>query len=275
MTKARYEDDEDGFKRAIVGQWAEDKIQKLRFYVNISRAARRKFPTRAYAELYCGPGRCRINHTTRVIDGTALAAYKEAENGGAGFDAVFIADAKDEFASACGHRLIEAGAKGAWFVGQAEATVDEVCREMRKFSFGLCLLDPFALRPMPFSVVEKLLSLPKVDLIVHVSYFDLQRNIVQYIQNANCPLDDFAPGWRQAVDTRRDPDLVVIDVVRHWMHLVAARSSKWCSEDASLIKGPNNAPIYWLFMISGHKMAHDLWRKVYPVGPIRDLFQGG
>ncbi|MCB1601372.1 MAG: three-Cys-motif partner protein TcmP [Lysobacterales bacterium] len=274
MSKAQYEDDEDGRKRAIVGEWAEDKIQRLVYYINISKAARRKFRSRAYAELFCGPGRCRIKHTTRVIDGTAIAAYKESVRGGVPFDAVFIADAKEEYSSACGNRLIEAGAKGAWYSGNADVTVDDVCKQMRQYSFGLCLLDPFALRPLPFSVVEKLLALPRVDLIVHVSYFDMQRNMTDYVNRNDSPLDEFAPGWRQAVDLRLEPSLLVIDVVRYWMSLVAARSSKWCSEDVSLIRGPNRAPIYWLFMISGHEKAHELWRKVYPVGPYRDLFQG-
>lgn len=188
---------------------------------------------------------------------------------------MFIADASPDLADACANRLLKIGAKGETFVGSADQTVTGVCREMRKFAFGLCLLDPFALRPMPFTVVEQLLALPRVDLIVHVSYFDLQRNIVKYIQSPACPIDDFAPGWREAIDTRRDPDLVVVDVVRYWMQLVRLRSRKWCSESASLIRGPNNAPIYWLFMISGHEKAHELWGKVYPVGPYRDLFQGG
>src|SRR5687767_4842370 len=75
-------DPEDGLPLACVGGWAEQKHARIRKYVDISRAVRRMFLEgkggATYIDLFCGPGRARVRETTRIIDGSALVAAKEA-----------------------------------------------------------------------------------------------------------------------------------------------------------------------------------------------------
>ena len=71
-------DPEDGLPLACVGEWAEQKHARIRKYIDISRAVRRKFVKgkggATYIDLFCGPGRARVRETTRIVDGSALAA---------------------------------------------------------------------------------------------------------------------------------------------------------------------------------------------------------
>jgi hypothetical protein len=41
----------------------------------------------------------------------------------------------------------------------------------------LAFLDPFKLAQLPFSIIEKMLKVQRMDMIIHVSLQDLQRNL--------------------------------------------------------------------------------------------------
>ena len=164
-SKAKYEPGEDGLPRAVVGEWAEEKIERLCYYVNITRKARRKWLRTVYIELFAGPGQCRISGTKRVIDGTALAAYKQSVSGGVPFSHVIVGDARENLASACKTRLEGEGANVTVEVGRADETVVRIAAQARKFDLGLCLLDPFAISPLPFSVLETLTQHPRRGLM--------------------------------------------------------------------------------------------------------------
>jgi three-Cys-motif partner protein len=157
--------------------------------------------------------------------------------------------------------------------GMAHKTVDEVVRAASRYSFGLCLLDPFAIAPMPFDILRKLIRVKRLDLIVHVSQYDLFRNVRDYANRVGGPLDAFAPGWRDRVSPASSNEVLVREVVQHWRGLVE-KEGKTCSEHASLIRGHSNAPYYWLFLVSGHDVAHGFWREVYADPVCRDLFHG-
>jgi hypothetical protein len=65
--------DEDGLPLDDVGPWAKEKLERLRKYVDISRAARRKFlhgsGGATYIDLFCGSGRS--SFATQVKKSTA------------------------------------------------------------------------------------------------------------------------------------------------------------------------------------------------------------
>lgn len=78
--------DDDGLELDEVGAWAKEKHERLRKYVDISRAVRRKFLSRSgcatYIDLFCGSGRAFIRDTNEKIDGSPLVAFKCARDGG-------------------------------------------------------------------------------------------------------------------------------------------------------------------------------------------------
>src|ERR1700676_5230113 len=97
---------DDGLPAEEVGSWAKEKHNYVRRYVDISRAARKKFlgPGKAgatFIDLFSGPGRARIRETGEWIDGSAVAAWKIAQSSGSGFSEMLVSDIDDERRGAC------------------------------------------------------------------------------------------------------------------------------------------------------------------------------
>ena len=72
--------DDDGLPLDEVGPWAKEKHERLRKYVDISRAARRKFVQgeggATYIDIYCGSGRAIVRDSNERIDGSPLVAFR-------------------------------------------------------------------------------------------------------------------------------------------------------------------------------------------------------
>src|SRR5262245_39313975 len=105
--------DDDGLLLDEVGPWAKEKHERLRKYIDISRAVRRKFLQlgggATYIDLYCGSGRAIIRDVGTKIDGSPLVAFKSARDGGAPFSEIHIADASLDSCRAAEQRIIGAG----------------------------------------------------------------------------------------------------------------------------------------------------------------------
>jgi three-Cys-motif partner protein len=192
-----------------VGPWAKEKHQRLRKYVDISRPTRRKFvqgPGGAtYIDLYCGSGRAIVRDTGEMIDGSPLVAFKSSRDGGVQFSEMHIADASEHLCRAAEQRLIRAGGRPSLEVGPAEVTVARIVKRLNPYGLHFAFLDPFNLQDLPFSVIETLGRLKRIDMLIHVSAQDLQRNLHNYTQPGDARLDRFAPGWRNAVALNQSP----------------------------------------------------------------------
>src|SRR5262245_8086643 len=126
--------DDDGLPLDEVGEWAKEKHERLRKYVDISRAARRKWVQgtggATYIDLYCGTGRAIVRDTGEKIDGSPLVAFKCARNGSVPFSEIHIADASEESCRAADQRLRAVGGRPFVEVGAAEETVRRIVRRL-------------------------------------------------------------------------------------------------------------------------------------------------
>jgi hypothetical protein len=61
------------------------------------------------------------------------------------------------------------------------------------------LLDPHNLGALSFSIIEQLAKLKYIDILVHVSVSDLQRNVDLYSSEVQRQFNEFAPEWRKHV----------------------------------------------------------------------------
>jgi three-Cys-motif partner protein len=115
--------DEDGLPLDEVGVWAKEKHERLLKYIDISRAARRKFVEgsggASYIDLFCGAGRAAIHETNEIIDGSPLVAFKCARDGGVPFSEIHIADFYEKRASSAATRIAKAGGSAKSYVGEA------------------------------------------------------------------------------------------------------------------------------------------------------------
>ncbi|MCP3467257.1 three-Cys-motif partner protein TcmP [Bradyrhizobium sp. CCGUVB23] len=133
-----------------VGRWAAEKHDRLRKYIDASHNARAKFlppigrASASYIELYSGAGRSVIKHTTNIIDGSAVVAFKASKATAHPFSDMHLSDLKPENSSALGQRIKALGgaATTTSYVGPADIVVDQVIRAINPAGLHLAFLDP-------------------------------------------------------------------------------------------------------------------------------------
>jgi len=266
-------DPDDGLPLACVGAWVEEKHARVRKYVDISRAVRRMYLTGSgatFIELFCGPGRARIRDTTRIVDGSTLVAAKEAQATRTMFTEIHVADANASFVEANKQRLERCGVQAKTYVGRSEDTVRDVGRHLNKDGLHLAFLDPFDLKSLPFNVVKCLAGYRRMDLIIHVSLMDLQRNLERYIKNQPSPLDVFAPGWRNVVDAMNPIATIRKGIFEYWLNLIRGEDMQ-PAQGVEKVTGSKNQPLYWLVFVARHERAMQFWNEIRVVSDQRQL----
>lgn len=250
--------DTDGLPLSVVGAWALDKHARLRRYIEASRGARSQYPDRAYIDLFAGAGRSMIRNTRQLIDGSPLVAVKAAAAGGSPFSQIILGDANEEYCDALRVRL--AGYPVHVLHGKAEDTVEQAIAMLAPRGLHFSFLDPFNLETLRFSVIERLCSVLRMDLLLHVSVMDLRRNLEQFVDGAR-DLDGFAPGWRDCVDPVQRKDLLFMAIFHFWRARVRSLGTQ-PSDVIEAIENSTNAELYWLVFVARHPLAHRLWKAV-------------
>jgi three-Cys-motif partner protein len=257
---------DDGLPVDDVGAWAKDKHDRLRKYVDISGATRRKFVEgtggATYIDLYCGTGRAVVRETGETIDGSPLVAFKCAKEGGVPFSEIHIADADGEKCATAAKRIANAGGAAVTDVGPAEDTATRIVARLNKYGLHFAFLDPFNLDDLPFSVIEALSRVKRIDMLIHVSAQDLQRNLDAYSKATDGPLDHFAPGWRSAIDLSQSRPATRAAYIAYWASKMEALGLP-PARRAELVSGTTkNQRLYWLVFVSRSDFAKTLWDKI-------------
>jgi three-Cys-motif partner protein len=269
--------DDDELPLDEVGSWVKDKHERLRKYIDISRATRRKWiegrsKSATYVDLFCGAGRAIIRDTGERTDGSPLVAYKSARDGGVPFSEVHIADQAEERCLAAKQRIHSAGGSAISYFGAAEVTSVQVAHRLNPHGLHFVFVDPYNLQDLPFSVIKAFSGLRYIDLLIHVSVHDLQRNLDVYAKSPDSPLHRFAPGWRSAVDLRQGLAATRAAVFAFWASQIEALGLP-PAERAELVSGPTkNQRLYWLVFASRSDFAKGLWDKIRNVSGQRELF---
>jgi three-Cys-motif partner protein len=252
---------DDGLPIADVGQWAKDKHALLTEYIKISSGARAKFlgPSEAtYIDPFAGPGRARVRETGEVIDGSAVAAWK-ASTVAAPFTRVVVADIDANCVNATYRRLRAAGCDHVVSMqGPAVETVPNLRAQLDPYGLHFALLDPFNLEDLAFSVLEDLSQLRRVDLMVHLSTGDMQRNFASYSQEENAILDRFAPGWRKVVDLKSPPFDQRQAIVKYWFSSLK-RLKLPAAPEMHRVRNSKGSTMYWLVFMSRAEVARKFW----------------
>lgn len=269
-------DPADGLVVDEVGPWAEEKHERLRRYIDAARGARAKYlpPTgvgASYIDLFSGPGRSRVRHTNRIIDGSPLVSFKAAVQSGARFSELYLSDLDGGKAAAVAERIRKLGGASVINVGSAASVVDRVIYALNPQGLHFAFLDPYNLEQLPFSIIEKLIRIRRMDLVVHVSLQDLQRNLDEYSSVGDPTLDNFAPGWRDAIDIKQSIAPLRAALIDHWLTKIRSLGSRPAT-GIPLIVGEKNQRLYWLVFISSNDLGHKLWNDVQNLGGQGSLF---
>jgi three-Cys-motif partner protein len=254
---------DDGLPAEEVHLWAKEKHGYLRRYIDISRAARNMFlkgraKSATFIDLFCGPGRARVKETGEWIDGSAVAAWKISQAGGAPFSEIYVADIDDQLRSATIERLRGWDAPVRELTGSAVEAAAEVARTINPYGLHFAFIDPYSLGALDFRIIQSLSALERIDMMIHLSAMDLQRNVGINVKTDGSAFDSFAPGWREKVDLARPHHEIRRQVVEYWRDLVAG-SGKRPSTRMELITGLQGQRLYWLLLAAKNELAHKFW----------------
>jgi len=262
----------DQFPAMVVGRWVTDeKHQIIKRYIHAAFAARNKWPNRAYIDLFSGPGRVYIRNINSYADGGVLAAWRMSQAHKGAFTHFFVADASAEYLTAVEARLSKAGAQGKYYEGLAHETVVQILRDLPRNGLHLALLDPFNAGHLHFSIIEQLASFRNIDIVVHLSTGDIQRNIADGLHSAKSTLDNFAPGWQKAISQVSSKSDMRMMFLQHWFSLVKSTGLKVC-DDMYAVKNSKGSTMYHLCLLSRHELANKLWTEACKIAPTRSLF---
>ena len=259
-----------------VGPWATEKHDRLRKYIQASHGARAKFlpPVgtggASYIELYSGAGRSLITGTNQIIDGSAVVAFKAARDSGHRFSEMHLSDLEKQNSAALAQRIKALGGAATSYVGDANIVVDQVMNAINPYGLHLAFLDPFNLAQLPFTIIEKMLRVQRMDMIIHVSLQDLQRNLDEY-SRVGGTLDIFAPGWRDVVNVRQSMAALRAAIIEYWLAAIRSLGTHPAT-GIPLIVGEKNQRLYWLIFLSSNQLGQKLWNDVQNLSGQGSLF---
>jgi three-Cys-motif partner protein len=258
-----YSLDDQGLWVENVGPWALDKLKIVTDYIQASSAARRQYlgSGAAYIDVFCGPGRSKIRTSQKFIDGSPVAAFGKAKGSLAPFTEIHISDADPDLLSSSEKRLTGLGAPVYATPGPASVAMPRIVQKLNSSGLHFAFLDPHNLGTLSFDLFETLARLKRIDIIVHVSLSDLQRNADRYTSAAHNEFDRFAPGWRDQIRTDINQKALRAAILQFWSDKVMALGLPR-AEHCELITGTKNQRLYWLIFLGKHNLAHNLWSKI-------------
>ena len=269
-------DPDDGLIIGEVGPWAIEKHERLRNYIQASHGARARFLRpqgtggASYIELYSGAGRSLITGTNQIIDGSAVAAFKAGLASGHPFSEMHLSDLEAQNSAALAQRIKALGGSATSYVGDASVVVDQVMSAINPRGLHLAFLDPFSLAQLPFSIIERMLRVQRMDMIIHVSLQDLQRNLDKHSRVGGA-LDIFPPGWRDAVDVNQATAALRAAFIDYWLGMIRSLGTHPAT-GIPLIVGEKNQRLYWLVFLSSNPLGQKLWNAVQNLSGQGSLF---
>jgi len=260
-------DPADGLIVDEVGKWAREKHARVKAYIEIASATRAKYvppPSwrggACYIELFSGPGRSSIRNTKQIIDGSPLVAFKAAQ-ASVPFTEMHLNDFDSTKSAAVGARIRALGGAPICYNDPADVAVDKIVAAVNPSGLHFAFLDPYNLENMSFEIIRKLSKL-KVDMLIHVSVHDLQRNLnLKSYSKAGGVFDSFAPGWRGHVDANQAMNSFRAALMKYWMSEIQ-KLGTMPAKGVELVVGSKGQRLYWLVFVSGHKLAQKLWNAI-------------
>jgi three-Cys-motif partner protein len=263
-SKAIKTDPSDGLIVSEVGEWASEKHARVSRYIEIASAVRAGYvppPSwragAAYIELFSGPGRSLIRKTSRIIDGSPLVAYNAAQASGVPFTEIHLNDSNPAMSAAVDQRIRGLGGAAVCYDDPADVAVDKIVAAVDRRGLHFAFLDPFNLEGLSFEIIKKLARLQRVDILIHVSVQDLQRNLDRFSKPGGV-FDTFAPGWSNHVDPKQAMKPFRAALMDYWLAEIR-KLGTMPAKGVELIEGPKRQRLYWLVFVSAHNLAQKLW----------------
>jgi three-Cys-motif partner protein len=146
-----------------------------------------------------------------------------------------------------------------------------MARAVPQNALVLAYLDPYNLAYLSFGIIRALGELRHIDFVVHFSTMDLQRNVEMELDPRRARFDVAAPGWRETLNANGLSKAALRRAFfEYWTSLVESLGFT-LSNQAPLVRGDRNEPLYRLVSFSRHPFANGIWDDVAK-GRNRELF---
>ena len=212
-------------------------------------------------KLLSGPGRSLIRGTNRIIDGSPLVAYKAAQLSGVPFTAIHLNDFDRQNSSAVDARIRALGGAAICYSHPADVAVDKIVAAVNPSGLHFAFLDPYNLEGLSFDIIRKLSKL-KVDMLIHVSVQDLQRNLdLDRYSKSGGVFDSFAPGWRTRVNRQQAINSFRAALMKYWLDEICKLGTMRAG-GVELIVGSKGQRLYWLVFVSAHDLERKFWEAI-------------
>jgi len=173
----------------------------------------------------------------RQVRGLTAARYrpgKSVKKGRTPFSEILVADIDQIRRTVCVERLRRAGARVRELNGSAIEAAKETITSVDQYGLHFAFLDPYNLGELDFSIIQTLLQLKRIDMLIHVSAMDLQRNLERNVASVGGAFDRFAPGWRGVVGLDASQSEIRRLVFEYWRDQIAKLGAR-TAPDVKLI----------------------------------------
>jgi three-Cys-motif partner protein len=153
--------------------------------------------------------------------------------------------------------------------GPALEAMEHIVQRVHQRGLHFVFLDPHNLGALSFDLFKTLKKLENVDILVHVSIADLQRNLDLFTTKQ---FDTFAPGWSDPIDHKNMSKTALRSAVLNYWYDQVAGLGLTKAKHSDEIRGPGNQRLYWLSLFSRDKLAHKLWAAVSSAAKQSEMF---
>jgi three-Cys-motif partner protein len=267
----------DGLRTTPIGTWALDKYRLLSLYSRLfSTGMKRKWPVRAYIDLYAGSGFSEIEETNQLYWGSPLLALAVPDQ----FDKYVLCERDPVSLQALRERVTRLfpNADVHFVGGDCDERIGEIAAhiptEGRVLSF--CFADPFDLS-IRFSSVERLASRRLDFLFVLALHMDANRNASHYANPNNRKIDEFLglsdwrDSWREAEGKGIGFPGFLAERFSNQMERIGYLPVPF-HRMKQIRSDVRNLPLYHLALFSRHQRAFDFWDQVLKYGTDQTSF---
>lgn len=262
---------EDGLPSQGVGAWATTKHERIRLYIEATRAVRAKYlpPSgtggAAFLDLFAGPGRARVRDQALTVPGSALIAVQHTE---ARFSQVILCDLDAENAAALRARTRDDRHRVVVVEGDCNEEIDRIVSLVPEHGLNIALIDPFAPSTFKWSTIAKLAATKRMDLLIHFPTGATKRNF--FHSGFDQTIDQMVgtTRWRSSIHAAEHvPKL--IDTLREQLVALGYESER---VNTLPVQTEKNLLLYHLVFASKDMRGTKIWKSITKHdGPQRGL----
>ena len=249
----------DGLPAIDQGPWSRDKLHFLSYFAEMfSTGMKNRWPTRAYVDLFAGPGLDWDKTTGEEFDGSPMLALGCRTP----FTHLYFNDYNREYVDALKQRQESRFPEQnvAYYTLDCNEAAGVIARELPSRALVFCFVDPWTYE-VTFDSLEALCEHRSIDLIVTFHSTAIKRNAHQDIAAVDKFLGDAA--WRdEYFAAEGDPSRPRTHVlIEKFTASLRERLKFTHFGEPEVIRNTHGAPIFYLLFASRNSRGLDFWSK--------------